>query len=120
MNMPLLLVCGGRNFADRNLMFRTLDEELATHSGRRIAILQGGARGADALAKLWAINRKMPHIEHPAEWDRLGRSAGYARNTEMLNEWLPDKVIAFPGGRGTAHMVNCARNVGTHIRIIGA
>ena len=31
------------------------------------------------------------------------------RNQEMLDEGLPDLVVAFPGGKGTAHMVKIAQ-----------
>lgn len=43
-----VLVCGGRNYNDRKRVFSTLDRIGITH------LIQGGARGADALAKDWA------------------------------------------------------------------
>jgi predicted Rossmann-fold nucleotide-binding protein len=48
------------------------------------------------------------HVEHedyPADWTKHGKSAGFVRNKQMLEEGKPDVVIAFPGGTGTAMMI---------------
>jgi UDP-N-acetylmuramoylalanine-D-glutamate ligase len=37
------------------------------------------------------------------------------RNKWMLTDGKPDLVIAFPGGRGTASMVNLARAAGVPV-----
>jgi hypothetical protein len=71
--------------------------------------MRGGARGADALAKEWA--KTHPDIVRwgcKAEWKKYGPAAGPLRNQRML-EWLPDLVVAFSGGKGTADMVRRAR-----------
>jgi len=58
--------------------------------------------------------------EHsPAEWDKFGRRAGPLRNEQMLREGKPDVVVAFPGGRGTAHMVRIAKEAGIDVLEIG-
>jgi len=44
-----ILVCGGRTYDDRDLIWRTLDDYQRHHGS--ITIIQGGATGADALAK---------------------------------------------------------------------
>jgi hypothetical protein len=46
-----LLVCGGRDYDDAAFLFRTLDDLHREH--RFTDMMQGGARGADALAKDW-------------------------------------------------------------------
>lgn len=33
----------------------------------------------------------------------------------MLDEYHPDFVVAFPGGRGTAHMVRISRQAGVEV-----
>lgn len=101
-----LLVCGGRDFTDADYVFRVLDR---VHAKRPISLLiEGGARGADRLARNWAINRGVAYKTENAEWKRYGKAAGFMRNKAMLDIWSPDGVVAFPGGAGTADMVRQA------------
>ena len=51
-----------------------------------------------------------------ADWAKHGRKAGPIRNQRMIDEGRPDLVVAFPGGTGTADMVERARVAG--IRVI--
>ena len=103
------LVTGGRDYADRDAVFRALDTLLAKHPG--LTVLQGGATGADALAHEWALRRERPSITVPAEWDKYGPAAGPRRNAIMLG-YLPHGCVAFPGGIGTADMVRQAERAG--------
>lgn len=105
-----VLVCGGRDFDDIHLMRKVLswlDPDLTT-------IVHGGAKGADTLAHKVAIEYGMDTEVHMAQWVRYGKGAGPKRNQEMLDSGV-DRVIAFPGGRGTEDMVNRARSA--HIRV---
>lgn len=104
-----VLVCGGRDYADREHLFRELD---LFHGLWPIeTIITGGAAGADRLAGAWALARNVRLQEFPADWSR-GRRAGPERNVRMLAEGRPHLVIHFPGGRGTADMVAKARAAG--------
>lgn len=108
-----LLVCGGRDFDDHDLLFERLDQ---FHAVMPVAVLiEGCARGADELAGQWADARGIEHVRFPADWKRFGRSAGPRRNEQVLVEGKPDLVIAFPGGRGTAHMVAQAEAAGVSV-----
>lgn len=71
-------------------------------------LAHGAARGADSEAQYWAIEHSVPHRSFPAQWMQYGRSAGYERNAQMLRQFDPTHIIAFPGGAGTANMVNIA------------
>ena len=103
----IVLVCGGRTYADRAVLFKMLDKE---HAEKPIDLLvTGGAPGADALAEAWARFRNIPVRVFPAEWGKHGNAAGPIRNQQMLDEALPNHVVAFPGGRGTADMLARAR-----------
>lgn len=105
-----VLVCGGRGYANRDCLFEVLD---SFHKKTPITMLiQGGARGADELAKFWALERKVMSQEYPAQWSLYGKAAGSIRNAQMLNDGRPDAVIAFPGGSGTADMLRKARAFG--------
>ncbi len=101
-----ILVCGGRNYTGAATMNAELD---VLHAERGItALIHGAARGADALADAWARSRGIPVTAFPAEWSKHGKAAGFRRNETMLRNGKPELVVAFPGGRGTAHMVRLA------------
>lgn len=102
-----VIVCGGRDFRKGPLLFLTLDK---LHAERRFTMLmQGGAKGADALARQWAvIHPEIKRFVCKADWRTYGVSAGPIRNRRML-AWKPDLVVAFPtGGPGTADMMAIA------------
>lgn len=109
-----VLVCGGRGFDDAALVERTLCDLRPAPS----VIIEGGARGADKLARLWAQHYGADVETCPADWGAHGKAAGPIRNQRMLDEGKPDLVIAFPGGRGTADMVRRAKAAGVEVRAI--
>jgi hypothetical protein len=109
--MHRILVCGGREFADKGRVFTVLDYYRET-SGGFMVVIHGAARGADSLAGEWATTRGIPVEAYPANWERDGRRAGPIRNAQMLREGKPTVVIAFPGGRGTADMIAQAKRAG--------
>lgn len=113
----VLLVCGGRDFIDRELAFRTLDRVNAKRPITKI--VQGLARGADSLAAEWARVRKVPCVGFAANWNEYGKAAGAIRNQQMLDYGV-DGVLAFPGGRGTADMVRRAKAAGVVVMEIAA
>lgn len=115
-----ILVCGGRHFSDKALVARELDALLRTARNDCLRIIQGGATGADALARAWCFSRFIPYENYPADWSRHGKAAGPMRNQRMLDEGKPDLVLAFPGGRGTADMVQRARQAGVEVREVAA
>lgn len=113
-----VLVCGGRYYEDRAAVFAALD---AIHALTPIhVIVEGGARGADALAGSWARVREVSNWRVPADWSRHGNAAGMLRNGRMLEMCTPDVVLAFPGGAGTADMVRQAKAAGVEVRRPGA
>lgn len=112
-----ILVCGGRKWTNRVLTFGVLDGYLQQFHlrGKPIVIVEGGADGADTLAKEWAIKNDVPFEEYPADWSRYGRAAGPIRNQQMLDTGI-DLVVAFPGGRGTADTIRRAEKMGIWAR----
>ncbi len=102
-----VLVCGGRDFSDRDVVFGTLHDLAEQHGW--LTIIEGGATGADSLAREWA---KLCHhgvVTFRADWHSHGKAAGPIRNQLMIDGGKPDIVVAFPGGKGTADMVKRAR-----------
>lgn len=105
----IVLVCGGRDYADRARVFHALDT-LAS----RIAVTKvihgacqdkdGKLRGADRWADEWARERRIVVIQYPANFREYGPRGGPMRNQRMLEDGKPDAAVAFPGGDGTADM----------------
>lgn len=106
MNEFRVLVCGGRDFINKDVIWMALDRIARANDSDagRVSIVHGAARGVDTLAGWWAIRSKRVCHIYPANWDRYGKSAGMIRNKEMLDNAKPDLVVCFPGGRGTAMM----------------
>lgn len=112
-----LLVCGGRDFTNREALNTHLNA-LLQERGRVSVLIHGDASGADTLAKEWAGDAGIPTLAFPAKWEKYGRSAGSIRNSEMLAEGKPDLVVAFPGGVGTNNMVFQARRARVPVILI--
>jgi YspA, cpYpsA-related SLOG family len=113
LNGQTWLVCGGREFADRN-MFDSVMSELLNARGCPSKIVHGAARGADTMGAEFGVRMAVETLAFPADWSQ-GRKAGPIRNQQMLDQGKPDLVVAFPGGRGTADMVRRARDAGVDV-----
>ena len=114
---------GGRDLAWPHQ--RVAAELLARSGGRPVhLVLHGGARGADAAIARAAHQLGWPAIALPAAWERHGRAAGPIRNRELLQLATAEAmahtsplaatsvlVLAFPGGPGTASLVQLARRM---------
>lgn len=111
----IVVVTGGRNYADRQHVYGTLDSVNAKTPMR--LLIEGGCSlgGADELARNWAEERDVPHLTVMAEWSRFGRAAGPLRNTGMTYA-QPDLCVAFPGGAGTSDCVRQMQKAGVSIR----
>jgi hypothetical protein len=116
MSKRRVLVCGGRDYADQAMLFGILDMLAEVHGIWRI--IQGGADGADRLARMWCHTRRCEMENYPADWRKHGRAAGPIRNQQMLDEGHPDLVVAFPGGKGTADMVRRAKAASIEVMLI--
>jgi len=110
-----VLVCGGRDFNNPDWMSATLGE-LSRDAGWSV-IIEGGALGADRQAREWAVANGLAVETFEADWHRHGRRAGPIRNRRMLEEGMPDLVVAFPGGHGTADMVRQATEAGILVHV---
>lgn len=109
-----ILVCGSRNFKDYELLKVTLDKHKIT------TIIEGEARGADTLSRIYGERLGIDVRPFPALWSLHGKAAGPIRNAQMLAEGKPDLVIAFrfPNSRGTQNMIDQAQKAGIPVEII--
>jgi hypothetical protein len=125
-----ILVCGGRAFKNRELIYKTLysladefklwadPDAYGNTLPLGLHIISGGAAGADSIAVDFAMINWTGFTEFKADWEQHGKAAGPMRNQQMLERGSPDLVIAFRGGRGTADMIARARKAGIEVREI--
>jgi hypothetical protein len=99
-NTVKIIIAGSRGFTNYEVLKNVIKE---TDIGIT-EIIVGGAKGADALGERYAKEHNIPHRVFPADWEGLGKAAGYIRNVDMLTE--ADGVIVFWDGvsKGTKHM----------------
>jgi hypothetical protein len=111
-----VLVCGSRNWK----AYGKVKERLALLP-KDCTIIEGGAPGADLIARLAAMELGLDVVEVPANWTRYGKAAGPIRNDRML-KFKPHLVIAFheniDASRGTKDTVTKARNLGIPTEVI--
>lgn len=71
--------------------------------------------GADFDGERWAKAKNIPVTRFPADWKTHGPSAGPKRNKQMAEYARGGRLVAFPGGRGTASMIREAKAAGLEI-----
>ena len=94
-----VLVCGGRRFNDALTLGSWLGS-IHKNNGPITLLIEGGASGADFMARKFAEWQGIPVQTFDADWSRYGKKAGPLRNRQMIGEGRPDKVIGFEGGTG--------------------
>lgn len=121
-----VLACGNRDFNDHQIVQLVVDGLATTtrEGNESLHLIHGDCRGADRLVadyvSVW------PHSvvdAYPADWDKIGKAAGYARNQQMLREGEPTLVLAFIDKplaecKGTGHMVTIAKDAGVPTYVI--
>lgn len=106
-----VIIAGGRDYELTDGDRARLDE--ARQALSITEVVCGCAEGADTGGELWAISRHIAVKRFPADWEKFGRSAGPRRNLQMAE--YANALIAFPGGKGTANMVQQAESHGLKI-----
>ena len=115
-----LAVCGGRTFGrvqeERDFVHGWIEKVLEGHDDN--VIIQGGAPGADEWAVDWAIINNVKYVTFYADWKKYKRAAGPIRNQQIIDEGVPDLLLAFPGNKGTADMIRRARAANIPVTIV--
>ena len=111
-----VIVAGGRDFFDYNLLCKKLDIILSTQE--KVIIVSGNARGADSLGERYAKEHGILISYFPASWAQYGSKAGFIRNEEMAK--YADACICFWNGEssGTADMIRLAKEYNLKLRVI--
>ncbi len=98
-------IIGSRICTSRKFVFPILDRMLRAGD----IIVSGGAKGADSLAEEYAEQKEFTVVVYKAMWDLYGKSAGFKRNVQIIDD--ADEIIAFWDGKskGTRHSINLAK-----------
>lgn len=118
-----VLVTGSRDWRDRKAVFDALDAAFAKYAYRakldndpdwRIVVVHGDCpTGADRWARMWYESRKSMWHErvdedpHPADWARLGKAAGGARNQVMADKGAVECLSFYWYGAGNSGTADC-------------
>lgn len=118
-----ILVTGSRDWEDGEQIALSLGYAVGEALSRGVpfsdvVIVHGHCpTGADATVDRLASDYGHRVERHPAEWDRLGKSAGFQRNAVMVAAGA-DVCLAFirNGSRGATHTADLARKAGIETR----
>lgn len=110
-----VIIAGGRDFAELDLLYKKCDKALKNKE--KVEIVSGVAKGADKIGEEYAAHRGHQLKQFPADWETHGKSAGYIRN-ELMAKYA-DALIAFWNGksRGTKHMIDLANKHGLKVKV---
>lgn len=124
-----VIIAGSRDFDDFpklmnsciDILFKITEQY---NDLQKIRIVSGAARGADQLGEKYAKIAGYEVSRFPADWDGLGKRAGYVRNAEMAKFAVADGnygvLIAFWDGKskGTKHMIDLAEKKDLEVHIV--
>lgn len=117
--MPLILykalITGDRDWNEELPIKRYLLRLRKVHGARSLLLIEGGAPGADTIARYCATELSIHAAEIDALWDTRHRSAGGQRNDVML-ALEPHEVMGFhknlTASRGTRNCLRAAYRLG--------
>lgn len=109
-----IAIIGSRSYNNYDELKTFMDKSLILQINK---IISGGAKGADSLGARWAKEHNLELVEYLPDWDRYGKSAGFKRNTTIIEN--SDIVVAFwdEKSKGTADSIRKARELGLDIII---
>lgn len=126
-----IIIAGSRTFNDYKLLqdkimelLTDMDDTDIIENPSQVKFISGTARGADVLGEQFAYTWGYEVLRFPADWDGLGKRAGYVRNAEMAKYAIADGnygvLIAFWDGKskGTKHMIDLAEKNGLEVHIV--
>lgn len=115
--MKYLLIAGSRTFNDLETFDKVTREVIG--EDREITIVEGGAAGADSLAKDFANENGFPVMEFKPDWKKYGRAAGPKRNDAMVAFIKENggKALYFwdEESKGTKQCIASAKKNGVHV-----
>jgi len=119
-----IIVCGSREWTDRERIVATLEHK-RIHAPSLTVVHGDCSSGADAIAAQWCRQWRpyaplsVTEEPHPADWNKHGKAAGPIRNQAMADTGA-ELCLAFWTGesRGTLDMITRAVKAGIPVRIV--
>jgi hypothetical protein len=107
------IIAGSRTVTE----YMTVLEAILNSDFTVTEVVSGTARGVDQLGELFASDMQLPVKKFPADWNGLGKRAGYVRNTQMAD--YAEQLIAIWDGKspGTKHMIDIATKKGLAVYV---
>ena len=113
----LVAITGGKDIANPAAVIARLEMARAKYSD--MILVHGGGPGVERIAAQWADRNGVHHIVCKPNWDRDGKAAPFRRNDVLLN-FLPKGLVAFPGSGITNNMIDKARKIGIPVLLAAA
>ena len=102
-DFDLVAFTGGKDFDDVTAIWRSLDSIKIKYDD--MVLLHGGGPGAEKIAASWAEKNGVHQVVCKPNRDRDGKAAPFRRNDVLLN-FLPKGLVAFPGSGITNNMID--------------
>jgi hypothetical protein len=91
-----ILITGSRDWPDPIYVHREMERAVNSFGAQNISFLHGGCpKGVDSFVYNTCLDRAYDQEVVPAEWNKYGKSAGPARNRQMVDVYLPNYCLAF-------------------------
>lgn len=113
-----IIIAGGRDFTNYDLLKRYFLHLTSALEPNDIEIVSGGARGADALGEKLGEELGIDVAKFPADWDKHGKAAGYIRNAEMSKHSTHLIACWDESSRGTKNMIETAKKDGLGVGVL--
>lgn len=121
-----LIITGTWTFNDEALFYTTINSALSNYpkDKYKIIIVSDCVEGPGSMAIKYAKDHDYEIKKFPAEWDKLGKSAGVRRNLQMA-QYASDihhqgLLVAFWNGEspGTKNMIEVAKRYNLPVQIV--
>lgn len=126
METKKIIIAGPRDYTNKSFVYseitRIIEYILLKNNKTSIEIVEGGAKGVDAIAAQYSrdSSKVKKHTCFEADWDSYGRSAGPIRNQNMAE--YSDILLAFrykrKPSRGTENMIKTALDYGLEVHVV--
>ena len=115
-DVSIICICGSREFKDKDFVYSKINKFISTLN-EEFVIIEGGATGADEIARQYCEENNIVHKTFPADWDTFGKAAGPIRNKYMAE--ICNYVLAFKlknkKNKGTNNMISEAKKLGKKV-----
>jgi len=107
------IIAGSREITDLS----TIEKAIKESKFEITSVVSGGCRGVDRTGESWASNHRISCEVISANWDLLGKAAGYIRNEEMAQK--AEALVAIWDGTstGTRNMISIAKRHGLKVHV---